>query len=67
MNYYKISTDFETIDIIEQLGYLEGFCFGNIIKYITRAGKKEGESELEDLNKAKYYLDKLINKLMEVS
>jgi hypothetical protein len=26
-----------------------------------RCGKKEGESELDDLNKAKFYLNKLIS------
>lgn len=33
---------------------------GNIIKYIVRAGKKSFEPELDDLKKAKAYLDKLI-------
>ena len=49
----------ETWDYIvsQDLGYLEG----NIIKYITRAGKKDGESTLDDLLKAKAYLTKLID------
>jgi len=34
-----------------------GFLEGNIIKYITRYKDKNG---LEDLNKCKHYLDKLI-------
>jgi len=34
-----------------------GFCEGNIIKYVTRWRKKGG---LEDLQKAKVYLDRLI-------
>lgn len=34
-----------------------GFCEGNIIKYVTRWRKKNG---LEDLMKAKTYLDRLI-------
>ena len=38
------------------LGYLEG----NIIKYITRAGLKEGERDIDDLMKALAYLKKLI-------
>lgn len=32
-----------------------GFCLGNTIKYIARAGKKG--SALEDLKKARWYLD----------
>lgn len=36
------------------------FDIGNIIKYCTRAGKKEGNSELQDLNKAMEYLKRRI-------
>jgi hypothetical protein len=36
-----------------------GFAEGNIIKYVTRAGKKT-ENPLEDLKKAKEYLERLI-------
>jgi hypothetical protein len=35
----------------------ENFCTGNIIKYLWRCEDKNG---LEDLYKAKWYLDKLI-------
>lgn len=34
-----------------------GFCEGNVIKYVTRWRKKNG---IEDLMKAKTYLDRLI-------
>lgn len=33
------------------------FNLGNVIKYIWRAGLKEGASELDDLRKASFYLD----------
>ncbi|AHL19003.1 DUF3310 domain-containing protein [Listeria phage LP-083-1] len=36
---------------------------GNVIKYVTRAGKKEGQNEVKDLKKARQYLDFLIKKL----
>ena len=36
------------------------FFSGNIIKYVVRAGKKAGESDLDDLIKAQHYLKKLI-------
>ncbi len=43
--------------IVDQnLGYLEG----NIIKYITRAGKKDSESRFDDLLKAQAYIHKLV-------
>ena len=44
------------------------FCRGNIIKYVTRAGKKKSDNplkEIEDLKKAKVYLDREIAKLEE--
>jgi len=37
-----------------------GFCEGNIIKYVTRYKDKNG---LEDLKKARHYIDFLIEKM----
>ena len=42
---------------------LKGFVKGNVIKYLWRANHKE--KEVEDLKKARWYLDYLINKLEE--
>ena len=39
------------------------FCLGNTVKYISRAGKKNPEKEIEDLKKALFYLQHKINKL----
>jgi len=39
------------------------FWMGNVIKYIMRAGYKSNTSEIEDLNKAKRYIDMRINQL----
>lgn len=33
------------------------FCLGNVIKYVWRAGSKEGNTALQDLKKARWYLD----------
>ena len=52
--------EIECIDYIEdKLGKekTEGFCIGNVIKYISRYEKKNGT---EDLKKALYYLKKAI-------
>lgn len=38
-----------------------GFFKGNIIKYIVRCGEKEDNPCIDDLNKAKDYLNKLIS------
>jgi hypothetical protein len=39
-----------------------GFCEGNIVKYVTRWRGKNG---VEDLKKARHYLDILINREAE--
>lgn len=39
------------------------FNLGNAAKYICRAGKKNGESKLDDLQKAVFYLNWEIAKL----
>jgi hypothetical protein len=41
----------------QKLAYLEG----NIVKYICRAGAKEGESRLDDLLKVQAYINKAIS------
>lgn len=39
-----------------------GFCEGNVIKYISRYKAKNG---VEDLEKAKHYIDLLINQIQK--
>lgn len=53
----------EVIDFIEDKNL--GFCLGNAIKYIARAGKKFKETEIEDLKKAKWYIERRIRELEE--
>ena len=40
-----------------------GFSLGNTVKYISRAGKKGKDKELEDLKKALWYLQHHIETL----
>lgn len=47
----------ETINFIEAKGL--DYHLGNVVKYITRAGKKA--DELEDLRKARWYLERAIS------
>lgn len=49
----------ETIDFIEAKGL--GYHLGNVVKYVSRAGKKDGNSLLQDLEKAQWYLQRAIN------
>ena len=57
-SHYKLENGVEVIDLTEQFD----FCTGSIIKYCTRAGKKDGNSKLQDLLKAQWYLNRLIAK-----
>lgn len=50
----------EAIDVIEAWGL--GFCTGNAVKYLARAGRKPGADLVEDLKKARWYLDRAIAK-----
>lgn len=52
-DYYKGNIEVCDYIIDKKMSYLEG----NIIKYVTRYKQKNG---LEDLKKAKWYLEKLI-------
>lgn len=53
---------YEAIKVIENWGL--GFHLGNTVKYISRAGKKGGpEKEVEDLEKALWYLERRIKNL----
>ena len=54
--HYGGDTVYEAIKVIEAWGL--GFCLGNTVKYISRAGKKG--AAIEDLKKARWYLDREI-------
>lgn len=62
-DYYLADNGFQVIDFIEALGL--NFSRGNIIKYVSRAGKKDGEDELTALLKARFYLEREINRLQK--
>lgn len=59
--HYKSDSGIESIDVIEAFNL--NFCLGNTIKYVLRHQKKG--KPLEDLKKARWYLDREINKLKE--
>jgi len=50
----------EVIDAIE--AWSLGFCLGNTVKYVARAGKKFGADDIEDLEKAAWYLSREITR-----
>ena len=58
-SYYGYGED----GVVECIDYIDSHAFdfleGNVIKYVTRYENKNG---LEDLKKAKWYLDRLIKR-----
>lgn len=52
------SGDIEVWDAI--IAWDLDFLLGNVVKYVSRAGRKPGESAVNDLLKARQYLDKEI-------
>lgn len=65
-SHYQSEMGLETIDVIEaftsDLKGIEAVDTGNILKYICRWKKKNG---IQDLKKAKWYLEHLINEVKE--
>jgi hypothetical protein len=60
-NHYQSETGVECIDAIEaavsELDGVQAVCVANVIKYVWRFKRKNG---IQDLEKARWYLDKLI-------
>jgi hypothetical protein len=57
IHYGGEDNPYETIKVIEAWGL--GFHLGNAVKYLSRAGKK-ASNPIEDLEKAKWYIDREI-------
>lgn len=54
----------EVMDFIEDKQL--NFARGNVIKYVSRAGKKDPNKELEDLLKSMWYLNREIERLKKL-
>lgn len=59
-HYGGADNPYEAIKVIE--AWSLGFCLGNTVKYISRAGRKTPDA-LEDLKKARWYLDREISQM----
>lgn len=58
-HYTSHPSGVECIDIVEHMT----FNLGNVVKYLWRAGLKGSEPTLRELEKARWYLDREIEKL----
>lgn len=57
-SHYKDAGLYSAVHVLEKWGL--GYHLGQVLKYIQRAGKKEGADELTDLKKARWYLQRHI-------
>lgn len=65
-HYGGADNPYEAIKVIEAWLGKEGagnFCIGNALKYLCRAGKKEDNGTRQDLEKARWYVDRAISYL----
>lgn len=62
--HYTEGRAYEPKDVIAK--YELDFFMGNVVKYISRAGRKEGVSRIEDLEKARQYAIFEQNRLEEI-
>jgi hypothetical protein len=62
-HYGGVDNPYEAIKVIEAWDL--DFHLGNTVKYISRAGKKETDKELQDLKKAAWYLQRRIDNLQK--
>ena len=60
-SHYHSNSGIEVIDAIEAWNL--NFSRGNAIKYIARASYKDPTKEIEDLEKARWYIDREIQRL----
>ena len=61
-DYYR-SCGIEAIELIDAHGL--NFSLGNVIKYVTRVGHKEGEDANTALRKARWYLEHEIERVQK--
>ena len=60
-DHYKLPGNVQLIDVTKHCS----FPAGNAMKYIFRAGRKPGESSLDDLLKAKWFVDLMIQEAID--
>lgn len=62
-HYTSHPSGVECISVTEHMN----FCLGNAVKYLWRAGVKSSKTHIEDLKKARWYIDREIQRLEKES
>lgn len=60
-SHYTAYHGIEVIDLTEQMNFNKG----NAVKYIARAGWKNPDTEVQDLEKAVWYIQREIQRIQE--
>jgi hypothetical protein len=60
-SHYTQYQNLEVIDLVEQMNFNKG----NAVKYIARAGWKNPDTEVQDLEKAVWYIQREIQRIKE--
>jgi len=68
-SHYQFGNDktYEVVNVCEAWGLDKDAYIFNVVKYVARAGKKDTDKELQDLEKAKWYLERRIERIKNVS
>lgn len=61
-DYYRLPMGMDVYDLLTREECI-GFCKGNILKYVIRAGKKPGQDIVKELTKARDNIDKWLEVL----
>jgi hypothetical protein len=64
-HYGGADNPYEVIKVCEAWELEKDAYLFNVVKYVARAGKKDPQKELEDLKKAKFYLERKIGLLQK--
>lgn len=64
-HYGGSDNPYEVIKVCEAWGLDKDAYLFNVVKYVARAGKKDEKTELEDLKKALFYLQRRIDNLQK--
>lgn len=59
-NYYQADNGIEVFDVLEMFEITDHYI-ATAMTYLFRAGKKEGESQTDDISKAIQYLQRKVN------
>jgi hypothetical protein len=57
---------YEVVKVCEAWGLDKDAYIFNVVKYVARAGKKDTDKELQDLEKALWYLKRRIERIKNV-